>query len=301
VGGQGGCREAFVRLGEVDAPTIALCDRDGGEDAETKKEAAHEHQGDALVRTPKAACRRASFAKPIEQALDDLGDELAHRDPQTRRWQDSDRFADLRPPATPRVFRRSRLSVREKIRAGVLPAVRLNDGRALLRLRAEPQPNVLLRVAETKRRMRVRREDVGASAGGLTWGGASRSRELRPTRHALPCSPPRSLSLRLARRPLRREAGDEEDERDDDGQEDAEPQHQPAQRDQRRRLRLALAEFLREAMRLLARMRGEPFRLLGELRSARASSVGGKLEPRSRTAASDAGSRASGERRGDGP
>lgn len=41
-------------------------------------------------------------------------------------------------------------------------------------------PNVLLRVAETKRRMPVRREDKGASAGGLTWGGASRSRELRP-------------------------------------------------------------------------------------------------------------------------
>src|SRR5580765_2754139 len=48
----------------------------------------------------------------------------------------------------------------------------------------------------------VRREEEGASAGGLTWGGASRSRELRPTRHALPCSLPRSLSLRLARRPL---------------------------------------------------------------------------------------------------
>jgi hypothetical protein len=28
--------------------------------------------------------------------------------------------------------------------------------------------------------MPVRREDKGASAGGLTWGGASRSRELRP-------------------------------------------------------------------------------------------------------------------------
>jgi hypothetical protein len=46
--------------------------------------------------------------------------------------------------------------------------------------RAKPRPNVLLRVAETKRRMPVRREDKGASAGGLTWGGASRSRELRP-------------------------------------------------------------------------------------------------------------------------
>jgi hypothetical protein len=52
--------------------------------------------------------------------------------------------------------------------------------RRTLRLRAEPRPNVLLRVAETKRRMRARREDKGASAGGLTWGGASRSRELRP-------------------------------------------------------------------------------------------------------------------------
>jgi hypothetical protein len=68
------------------------------------------------------------------------------------------------------------------------------------------------------------------------------------------------------RGPLRHEAGDEENERDDDGQEDADPQHQPAQHDQRRRLRLALTEFLREAMRLLARMRGEPLGLLGEFR-----------------------------------
>jgi hypothetical protein len=67
-------------------------------------------------------------------------------------------------------------------------------------------------------------------------------------------------------RELRREAGDEEDERDDDRYEDAEPQRQPAHRDQRRRLRLALAEFLHEAMRFLARVRREPLRLLAELR-----------------------------------
>jgi hypothetical protein len=82
-------------------------------------------------------------------------------------------------------------------------------------------------------------------------------------------SPPfrrRSRAAYLPPRELRREAGDEEDERDDDGHEDAEPQHQPAERDQWRRLRLALAEFLHEAMRLLARVRGEPLRLLAELR-----------------------------------
>jgi hypothetical protein len=44
------------------------------------------------------------------------------------------------------------------------------------------------------------------------------------------------------------------------------PQHQPAERDQGRRLRLALAEFLHEAMRLLARVRREPLRLLAEFR-----------------------------------
>jgi hypothetical protein len=72
--------------------------------------------------------------------------------------------------------------------------------------------------------------------------------------------------LKLDPPPLRREAGDEEDERDDDGHEDAEPQRQPADRDQRRRLRLAFAEFLHKAMRLLARVRREPLRLLAELR-----------------------------------
>jgi hypothetical protein len=63
--------------------------------------------------------------------------------------------------------------------------------------RAEPRPNVPLRVAETKRRMPVRREDKGASAGGLTWGGASRSRERGPraTRSSLL---PSSLSFTLA-------------------------------------------------------------------------------------------------------
>jgi hypothetical protein len=67
-------------------------------------------------------------------------------------------------------------------------------------------------------------------------------------------------------RALRREAGDEEDERDHDGHEDADPQRHPAQRDQRRRLRLTLAEFLQEAVRLLARARREALRLLAELR-----------------------------------
>jgi hypothetical protein len=76
----------------------------------------------------------------------------------------------------------------------------------------------------------------------------------------------RSRAAYLPPRELRREAGDEEDERDDDGHEDAEPQRQPADRDQWRRLRLALAEFLHKAMRLLARVRREPLRLLAELR-----------------------------------
>ena len=51
----------------------------------------------------------------------------------------------------------------------------------------------------------MRREDKGASAGGLTWGGASRSRELRPESDPLFLAPPpRSLSPWL---PREKEAG----------------------------------------------------------------------------------------------
>jgi hypothetical protein len=51
----------------------------------------------------------------------------------------------------------------------------------------------------------VRREDVGASAGGQSWGLCQPDEGVRPLGDlALPCSPPRSRSLRLARE---REAG----------------------------------------------------------------------------------------------
>ena len=69
----------------------------------------------------------------------------------------------------------------------------------------EPRLNVPLCEREGKRRMPVRREDVGASAGGQSWGLCQPDEGVRPLGDlALPCSPPRSRSLRLARE---REAG----------------------------------------------------------------------------------------------
>jgi hypothetical protein len=52
-----------------------------------------------------------------------------------------------------------------------------------------PRPNVLLRESEGGRRMPVRREDEGASAGGCGGTAANRSRELRPLSDTLFLAP----------------------------------------------------------------------------------------------------------------
>jgi hypothetical protein len=58
---------------------------------------------------------------------------------------------------------------------------------------AEPRPNDLLHESEPERRMPVRREDVGASAGGQSWGMRQPAEGVAAVgRDVLPCSPPRS-------------------------------------------------------------------------------------------------------------
>src|SRR3954447_583803 len=57
--------------------------------------------------------------------------------------------------------------------------------------------------------MPVRREDVGASAGGQSWGLCQPGEGVWPLGDlALPCSPPRSRSFRLARRERGRSQGE---------------------------------------------------------------------------------------------
>src|SRR4051812_9554395 len=74
---------------------------------------------------------------------------------------------------------------------------------------AENRSDVPWRESEGGRRMWVRREDVGASAGGQSWGLCQPDEGVRPLGDlALPCSPPRSRSLRLAGRERGRSQGE---------------------------------------------------------------------------------------------